>query len=134
MYFTFDHKKRISAPFHYTYYHTKEPTDFIIYISMLFHTNQNTTAMLPGRIKQLIDEGHLSVDSIRLFVLDEADKLMDGDFQETINWIYSSLPGNKQMLALSATYPEVLAQHLTAYMRNPTFIRLNATDPALLGK
>ena len=37
------------------------------------------------------------------------------------------------MLALSATYPEALAQHLKAYMHNPTFIRLNQTDPALLG-
>ena len=49
------------------------------------------------------------------------------------SWIYSSLPENKQMLALSATYPEVLAQHLTAYMRNPTFVRMNSSDPALLG-
>ena len=49
------------------------------------------------------------------------------------SWIYSSLPVNKQMLALSATYPEALAQQLTDYMRNPTFIRLNVTDPALLG-
>ena len=37
------------------------------------------------------------------------------------------------MLALSATYPEYLADHLTAYMRNPTFLRLNISDPALLG-
>jgi ATP-dependent RNA helicase DDX20 len=49
------------------------------------------------------------------------------------SWIYSTLPDNKQMLALSATYPEYLAQHLTAYMRNPTFLRLNVSDPALLG-
>ncbi|KAL3852533.1 hypothetical protein ACJMK2_016160 [Sinanodonta woodiana] len=87
----------------------------------------------PGRIKQLIEFGALSTASIRLFVLDEADKLLEANFQQQINWIYSMLPENKQMLALSATYPEYLAQHLTAYMRNPTFIRLNITDPALLG-
>ncbi|KAK3576653.1 hypothetical protein CHS0354_004938 [Potamilus streckersoni] len=87
----------------------------------------------PGRIKQLIEFGALSTASIRLFVLDEADKLLEENFQQQINWIYSMLPENKQMLALSATYPEYLAQHLTAYMRNPTFIRLNITDPTLLG-
>ncbi|KAH9494687.1 hypothetical protein Btru_020233 [Bulinus truncatus] len=87
----------------------------------------------PGRVKQLIEIGAMDTTSIRLFVLDEADKLLEGDFQESINWIYSTLPENKQMLALSATYPDYLAQHLTAYMRNPTFVRLNATDPALLG-
>lgn len=87
----------------------------------------------PGRIKQLIELGMMTTDSIRMFVLDEADKLLEEGFQEQINWIYSSLPDNKQMLALSATYPEYLAQHLTAYMRNPTFLRLNISDPALLG-
>ncbi|XP_066559512.1 putative ATP-dependent RNA helicase DDX20 [Amia ocellicauda] len=88
----------------------------------------------PGRIKQLIEMGYLSTASIRLFVLDEADKLLEeGSFQDQINWIYSSLPVNKQMLALSATYPESLAQHLARYMRDPTFIRLNPSDPGLIG-
>ncbi|XP_061113136.1 probable ATP-dependent RNA helicase DDX20 [Conger conger] len=88
----------------------------------------------PGRIKQLIELGFLSTASIRLFVLDEADKLLEeGSFQDQINWIYSSLPVNKQMLALSATYPESMAQHLTRYMREPTFVRLNPADPGLIG-
>ncbi|XP_040922741.1 probable ATP-dependent RNA helicase DDX20 [Toxotes jaculatrix] len=88
----------------------------------------------PGRIKQLIDMGMLSTASVRLFVLDEADKLLEeGSFQEQINWIFSSLPVNKQMLALSATYPESLAQHLTRYMREPTFVRLNPSDMGLKG-
>ncbi|TNM87008.1 hypothetical protein fugu_007238 [Takifugu bimaculatus] len=80
----------------------------------------------PGRIKQLIELGMLSTSSIRLFVLDEADKLLEeGSFQEQIK--------TKQMLALSATYPESLAQHLTRYMREPTFVRLNPTDMGLKG-
>nr|XP_022296950.1 probable ATP-dependent RNA helicase DDX20 [Crassostrea virginica] len=87
----------------------------------------------PGRMKQLIESNIMKTDSVRMFVLDEADKLLEESFQEQINWIYSTLPENKQMLALSATYPEYLAQHLTGYMRNPTFLRLNVTDPALLG-
>ncbi|XP_054648839.1 probable ATP-dependent RNA helicase DDX20 isoform X2 [Dunckerocampus dactyliophorus] len=88
----------------------------------------------PGRIKQLIEHGMLSTASIRLFVLDEADKLLEeGSFQEQINWIFSSLPVNKQMLALSATYPESLAQHLTHYMREPTFVRLNPREMGLKG-
>ncbi|MEQ2189878.1 DEAD (Asp-Glu-Ala-Asp) box polypeptide 20 [Goodea atripinnis] len=71
---------------------------------------------------------------VRLFVLDEADKLLEeGSFQEQINWIFSSLPVNKQMLALSATYPESLAQHLTRYMNEPTFVRLNPSDMGLKG-
>uniref|UniRef100_A0A8C9VDE5 RNA helicase n=1 Tax=Scleropages formosus TaxID=113540 RepID=A0A8C9VDE5_SCLFO len=88
----------------------------------------------PGRVKQLVELGFLSTASVRLFVLDEADKLLEeGSFQEQINWIYSSLPPSKQMLALSATYPESLAQHLARYMTDPTFVRLNPTDPSLIG-
>ena len=52
---------------------------------------------------------------------------------DCFSWIYSTLPDNKQMVALSATYPEYMADHLTVYMRNPTFIRLNISDPTLLG-
>eukprot|EP00058_Branchiostoma_floridae_P009040 XP_002594528.1 hypothetical protein BRAFLDRAFT_87751 [Branchiostoma floridae] len=88
----------------------------------------------PGRIKQLIELGVLKTTSIRLFVLDEADKLLEtGSFQEQINWIYSSLPDNKQMVALSATYPESLAHHLQVYMRDPTFVRLDIQDLSLKG-
>ncbi|NXY69077.1 DDX20 helicase, partial [Glareola pratincola] len=88
----------------------------------------------PGRIKQLIELDYLNTASIRLFILDEADKLLEeGSFQEQINWIYSSLPANKQMLAVSATYPESLANALSRYMREPTFVRLNPTDPSLIG-
>lgn len=38
----------------------------------------------PGRIKHLIDKGYLKMDHVRLFVLDEADKLMEENFQESI--------------------------------------------------
>lgn len=49
------------------------------------------------------------------------------------SWIYSSLPASKQMVAVSATYPEFLANALAKYMRDPTFVRLNSNDPSLLG-
>lgn len=51
-----------------------------------------------------------------------------------LSWIFSALPVNKQMLALSATYPESLAQHLTRYMNEPTFVRLNPKDMGLKGE
>ena len=50
------------------------------------------------------------------------------------SWIYSTLPKNKQVLALSATYPEYLAKHLINYMNEPAHIRLDTKRPALLGK
>jgi len=87
----------------------------------------------PGRLKQIIKQKWLKVDTVKLFVLDEADRLVEGSFKETINWMYNMLPGKKQVLCVSATYPKELAQHLTIYMRNPSEIRLDADKPALLG-
>ncbi|XP_028398283.1 probable ATP-dependent RNA helicase DDX20 isoform X2 [Dendronephthya gigantea] len=87
----------------------------------------------PGRIKHLIESKLLQTTCIRLFILDEADKLLDESFQKQINWIYSTLPSSKQILALSATYPDHLAERLKNYMKDPTFVRLNSADPALEG-
>ncbi|XP_039268227.2 putative ATP-dependent RNA helicase DDX20 [Styela clava] len=87
----------------------------------------------PGRIFQLIELEILKCQNVRIFVLDEADKLLEDNFQTQINSIYSMLPENKQMIAASATYPEELAEFVTLYMRDPTFIRLDPKDMALLG-
>ena len=44
--------------------------------------------ILPGRVKQLIESGVLRTESIRLFVLDEADKLLEESFQDQIKYEY----------------------------------------------
>ncbi|VDM43561.1 unnamed protein product [Toxocara canis] len=74
-----------------------------------------------GRVCQLVNEDILPTTHVRLFVLDEADKLMEEDFQKDINFLFSSLPDSKQVAVFSATYPEA---HL---------IRLSAEDVQLLG-
>ena len=43
--------------------------------------------LISGRIKQLIEEGSLKTSSIRLFILDEADKLLEEGFQEQIKYV-----------------------------------------------
>jgi len=87
----------------------------------------------PGRVKQLIDLRLLKTNSIRLFVLDECDKLLDNNFKQQIDGIFESLPENKQMIAVSATMTNELALFLSKYMRTPAFIRLSADNPALIG-
>ena len=87
----------------------------------------------PGRLKQLIDEGHLKAKAVKLLVLDEADKLMEGSFVNEVTGIFNQLPVSKQMLSLSATYPEEMLQQLFRYMKNPQLIRLAKTDQVLQG-
>uniref|UniRef100_A0A1I8FDW9 Helicase ATP-binding domain-containing protein n=1 Tax=Macrostomum lignano TaxID=282301 RepID=A0A1I8FDW9_9PLAT len=62
-------------------------------------------------------EAEAATDRVRMLVLDEADALLNESFQQDINCIYWKLPQNKQVLALSATYPDSMAQQLSMYMR-----------------
>ncbi|CAH0546297.1 unnamed protein product [Brassicogethes aeneus] len=87
----------------------------------------------PGRIKHLIKDGHLRTTSIRLFVLDEADKLMESSFENDINEIYNLLPDKKQMITTSATYPNDLEEFLSRYMLSPTHVTAELESPLLLG-
>lgn len=98
-------------------------------------------ALRAGRGRQAAGGGQLpGADQVRhstpplgAVCLDQAIPV-DNPLLLSPSWIYSSLPVNKQMLAVSATYPEALAAALSRYMREPTFVRLNPTDPALLGE
>ncbi|XP_032665556.1 uncharacterized protein LOC116841575 isoform X2 [Odontomachus brunneus] len=87
----------------------------------------------PGRLKHLIDKKLLKVSTIRLFVLDEADKLMETNFQKDINYIFSTLPLNKQVIASSATYPGDLETFLQMYMCSPVLTSPDLDGPILVG-
>ncbi|KAG5331273.1 DDX20 helicase, partial [Acromyrmex charruanus] len=87
----------------------------------------------PGRVKHLIEKGFLQVSKIRLFVLDEADKLMEINFQKDINYIFSKLPSSKQIIASSATYPGDLETFLQTYMSSPVLTSPNIDGPVLIG-
>lgn len=78
----------------------------------------------PGRLRQLIGLNILATQDVELFVLDEADKLMDDQFKVQIDEIYKRLPLDKQMLVTSATYPDKLALFLQRYMQSAKYIQV----------
>ncbi|KAK6634248.1 hypothetical protein RUM44_004859 [Polyplax serrata] len=79
----------------------------------------------PGRVKHLIDIGLMKVDAVRLFVLDEADKLMEESFRTDVGHIFLTLPEAKQVIASSATFPPVLNEFITRFMSNPVRVSLH---------
>ncbi|VDM17255.1 unnamed protein product [Hydatigera taeniaeformis] len=115
------------------------------------HVNHCHVAVgTPGRLKYLINSGHINCENIRLLVLDEADLLFSGGagpdvtdaellagkntFPASINYIWWALPESKQVIALSATYTDHLVKnHLPRYLRSPALVRLSSDDPSLLG-
>ncbi|VDK62769.1 unnamed protein product [Onchocerca ochengi] len=85
-----------------------------------------------GRLCHLVRINVLRLSYIRLFILDEADKLMEDNFQKEINYLFSALPPEKQVAVFSATYPYQLDATLTQYMRDVHLVRID-TDAQLLG-
>ncbi|KOB69251.1 DEAD box ATP-dependent RNA helicase [Operophtera brumata] len=72
----------------------------------------------PGRLHYLIRGKHIDVSSVRLMVLDEADKLVEKSFLPDINYIFSQLPNQKQIIMSSATYTENVKTIMSNYVQN----------------
>lgn len=59
----------------------------------------------PGRLLDLLKRGFMNPDSIRIIVLDEADRMLDMGFGDEVRKIISSLPRDRQTALFSATFP-----------------------------
>ncbi len=69
----------------------------------------------PGRLNDLIGQGHIVLDHLEVFVLDEADRMLDMGFIHDVRKVIALLPKKRQTLFFSATMPaevEKLAQSL----------------------
>ena len=60
----------------------------------------------PGRLLDLMNQGNLRLHKIEMFVLDEADRMLDMGFMEDIDKIIEALPKKKQSMFFSATMPQ----------------------------
>lgn len=76
----------------------------------------------PGRLRHLVQDGYIDISTVRLLVLDEADKLVEKSFQADINYIFSALPKQKQVIMSSATYPPETKAIICQYMKNPQHV------------
>ena len=80
----------------------------------------------PGRLLDLIETGDINFKALEVFVLDEADTMLDMGFFKDVQSIISKLPKNRQTLLFSATMPaeiEILAE---AILTDPTKIQITA--------
>ena len=79
----------------------------------------------PGRLKALIKEKLLSLDHVKIFVLDEADKLLDVvGFGDDVYHMMTKLKGRCQFLAYSATIENKVLDKLKTNMQNPLVVHL----------
>lgn len=85
----------------------------------------------PGRVQQLLEDGHLDASKIRVFVLDEADRLLDLGFEDSVRAIASHLPEARQSLLFSATWPDALTALTADLLRDPVTVGEEALPEAL---
>ena len=63
----------------------------------------------PGRVIDMSKRGHLNLETISLFCLDEADRMLDMGFFPDVLWIFEKMVNRDQTLLFSATFPQELS-------------------------
>ncbi len=81
----------------------------------------------PGRVLDHIERGTLKLDRIDLFVLDEADEMLNMGFLDQVEAIINHLPENRSTMLFSATLPENVGQLSHNYMKKPQQIEIAST-------
>lgn len=87
----------------------------------------------PGRLMDHMDRGLVDFSRIELFILDEADRMLDMGFRQDIELIQKSMPKERQTLLFSATLDGPIQNIAKQFLKNPEIIKLaNNTRPHAL--
>ena len=76
----------------------------------------------PGRLLDLENQGHLSLSKVEIFVLDEADRMLDMGFIRDIDKIRSLIPSSRQNLMFSATFSKEIKSLAQTILQRPTLV------------
>ena len=85
----------------------------------------------PGRLLDLINQNYISLKNIKLFVLDEADRMLDMGFINDVKKIISKLPSKRQSLFFSATMPAEISKLADTILVNPVKIVVAPESPTV---
>ena len=80
----------------------------------------------PGRLMDLYQQGFVKLDQLEIFVLDEADRMLDMGFIHDVKKILKWLPRKKQTMLFSATMPPEIAELVNSLLHDPVRV---AVDP-----
>jgi ATP-dependent RNA helicase DbpA len=73
----------------------------------------------PGRVEDVLRRDALDPGGISLLVLDEADRMLDMGFEDSLREIIARLPGERQSLLFSATWPDAIREIGRSTLRDP---------------
>ena len=78
----------------------------------------------PGRLLDLISQGHVDLSHVRFLVLDEADRMLDMGFIRDIRKILAQIPKKRQSLLFSATIPPSIVDLSNDMLHNPVSVSI----------
>lgn len=78
----------------------------------------------PGRLLDLMNQKRINLDHIKIFILDEADRMLDMGFINDVNKIIAKIPVKKQTLLFSATMPPAIARMSSTILNKPAKIEI----------
>jgi ATP-dependent RNA helicase RhlE len=78
----------------------------------------------PGRLLDLMNQGFISLNDIRIFVLDEADRMLDMGFIHDIKKLITFLPARRQSLFFSATMPPAIVKLAGSIVYKPARVEV----------
>ena len=76
----------------------------------------------PGRLLDLMEQGHVNLSGVSYLVLDEADRMLDMGFIQDIKKIIAKIPTARQTMLFSATMPDSIRSFANAILKNPKTI------------
>ena len=79
----------------------------------------------PGRLNDLIGQGFIDLSALEIFVLDEADRMLDMGFVHDVKKVIAKLPKERQNLMFSATMPKEIEQLAAGILRDPAFVKVD---------
>jgi ATP-dependent RNA helicase RhlE len=79
----------------------------------------------PGRLLDLMNQGHIRLDRLEVFVLDEADRMLDMGFIHDVKRIIAALPRKRQSLFFSATMAPEIIKLAHSMLTNPVQVEVN---------
>lgn len=81
----------------------------------------------PGRVEEHLRKGTLVLDMLKILVLDEADRMLDMGFQESLDAIIEYMPEKRQTLLFSATFPDEIQAIAKRIMIEPVMAKVAST-------
>ncbi len=79
----------------------------------------------PGRVMDMTERGHIDLSKPGLFILDEADRMLDMGFFPDIMWVVERMTAREQTLLFSATFPQEIIDAANDFMNEPEFVLTN---------